>query len=188
LKNRIIDETIQLIQKKGISFTISDLCSRLSVSRRTIYEHFSSKDEIVEGVINRLIFQIQAKEKDIAGHPGLHPLEKIRQILTYIPEDFQLMNPQLITDIKKAHYNQWVLLDRFFKEEWSEILSLLEKGAADGEIKPVNPELFIHMYLSGMNKIFDSKFLLENQLTIQSVLNDMMDILLYGISLKGEEK
>ncbi|MGG3572573.1 TetR/AcrR family transcriptional regulator [Bacillus gobiensis] len=188
MKNRIVDETIHLIHKKGISFTISDLASRLSVSRRTIYEHFSSKDEIVEEVINRFINQIQAKEQEIACHTQLNPLEKIKLILTYVPEDFQLMDPQLISNIKKSHYNQWVKLDRFIKEEWSEVLFLLEKGIEEGKIKRVNPELFIQMYLSGINKIFDSKFILENQLSIQSALNEMIDILLNGISMKGEEK
>lgn len=186
--NRIVDVTIQLIQQKGISFTISDLAKRLAVSRRTIYEHFSSKDEIVDEVINRFINQIQAKEKEIAEQAQFNPLEKIKQILTYVPNDFQLMNPQLVSDLKKSHYHQWEKLDRFFKEEWSEVLSLLEKGIEEGKIKRVTPSLFIQMYLSGVNQIFDAKFLLENQVSIQSALNEIIDILLHGISLEGVKK
>ena len=47
MKQRIVTETIHQIQTKGFTFTISDLAKQLAVSKRTIYEHFSSKDEIV---------------------------------------------------------------------------------------------------------------------------------------------
>lgn len=36
---------------------------QLAVSKRTIYEHFSSKDEIVDEIIRNIIESIQEKEK-----------------------------------------------------------------------------------------------------------------------------
>lgn len=63
MKQRIVTETIHQIQTKGFTFTISDLAKQLAVSKRTIYEHFSSKDEIVDEVIRNVIESIQEKEK-----------------------------------------------------------------------------------------------------------------------------
>lgn len=63
MKQRIVTETSQQIQTKGFTFTISDLAKQLAVSKRTIYEHFSSKDEIVDEVIRHVIESIQEKEK-----------------------------------------------------------------------------------------------------------------------------
>ncbi|MDQ6596467.1 TetR/AcrR family transcriptional regulator [Bacillus salipaludis] len=181
MKERIINETIHQIHQKGFTFTISDLAKQLAVSKRTIYEHFSSKDELITEVINRLISQIKEKEKQIAENEELDLLEKIKQILICIPTEFELMDIRLLSDLKRYHYNQWVKLDQFLKEEWSRVLLIMEKGIEDGYIKPIYLPLFIELYLGAINQIYDPKFLLKHQFTIGEMLQSIIEILLYGI-------
>lgn len=182
MKQRLVDGTIELIQKKGFTFTISELAKQLAISKRTVYEHFSSKDELISEVINQFISQIKATEKEIAEHPTLDLLEKIKQILIFIPKDFELMNIRLLAELKKHHFHQWKILDKFFNEEWAIVLSLMERGIAEGSIKPIPLPLFIELYLGAINQIYDPKFLNKNQVSMAEMLQSTMDILLYGIS------
>ncbi|WP_044641182.1 TetR/AcrR family transcriptional regulator [Risungbinella massiliensis] len=184
MKERIIQETIHLIGQKGFTFTISDLAKQLAVSKRTIYEHVSSKDVLVEEVIQGLINQIQEKEKQIVDNEELDLEEKIKQLLICMPKEFELMDIRLLSDLKKYHYNQWVKLDQFFHEEWSMVIQLMEKGIENGILKEVNLPLFIQLYLGAMNQLYDPKFLSKHQLSMGEMLQSMVDILLYGISNK----
>ena len=184
MKERIINETLHQIHQKGFTFTISDLARELAISKRTVYEHFSSKDELITEVMNRLIFQIKEKEKQIAENEELDLLEKIKQILICIPKEFELMDIRLLSDLKRYHYNQWVKLDQFLKEEWSVVLQLMEKGIEDGIIKRIHLPLFIELYLGAINQIYDPKFLVKHQFTMGDMLQSVIEILLYGISNK----
>lgn len=184
MKERIISETIHQIQQKGFKFTISDLARQLATSKGTIYEHFSSKDELIAEIINRIIFQITEKEKQIIENEELDLLEKIKQILIYIPEEFELMDIRLLSDLKRYHYDQWIKLDQFLNEEWSMVLLLMEKGIEDGIIKRIHLPLFMELYLGAINQIYDPKFLVKHQFSMGEMLQSIMEILLHGISNK----
>ncbi|NPC91840.1 TetR/AcrR family transcriptional regulator [Bacillus sp. WMMC1349] len=184
MKERMIKETISMMQQKGFTFTMSDLAKQLAISKRTIYEHFSSKDELVDHVIDHFIFQIKEKEKAISANAQLSLIEKIEQILISLPTEFELMDVRLLTELKKFHYKQWAKLDLFLKEDWSIVEELFELGKADGIIKNIPLPLFIQIYTGSLNQIYDPSSSLKNQDTIGAILKSVVDILLHGIVIK----
>ncbi|OOZ85810.1 TetR/AcrR family transcriptional regulator [Bacillus cereus] len=182
MKQRIVAETSHQIQTKGFTFTISDLAKQLAVSKRTIYEHFSSKDELVDEVIRDVIESIQEKEKNIAEDDTLQTVEKIKLILICIPQQFQFMDARLLVELKKHHYNQWLKFDQFLREGWSTVINLLEEGMREGSIRKIQIPFFIELYLGALNRIYDPMFIEKSDYTLGSILESIMDILLYGIS------
>ncbi|RUT31728.1 TetR/AcrR family transcriptional regulator [Paenibacillus zeisoli] len=181
MKQRIIDETISLIQKKGFNFTISDLAKQLSISKRTIYDNFSSKDDIVEEVINRLIGKIRTREQQIAEDPELNEVQKIRYILICVPEEFAIMDSQRLVELKQYHFNPWTKLDTFLKDEWGVVQDLLTQGTEKGIIRNIHPLLFTELYLGAINQIYDASSPLKNLLTMGEILESVVNILLEGI-------
>lgn len=53
IKDRIMKAFIEEIREKGMKFSMDDLARRLGISKRTLYEHFSSKVEILETIMSR---------------------------------------------------------------------------------------------------------------------------------------
>ncbi|WP_375347331.1 TetR family transcriptional regulator (plasmid) [Priestia megaterium] len=184
MNERITKEAIYLIQRKGFAFTISDLAKNLGTSKRTIYQFFDSKDAIIESVIENLIIQIKKKEEEIAHNESIDLLEKITQVLVCVPEEFNVMDIRLLVDLKRLHYNQWVRLDEFLKQEWALVVKLMEEGMEKGVIRKVNLQLFIELYLGAINQIYHPSFPLKNKLTMSEILSSVIDILLNGISIK----
>ncbi|MBX9983742.1 TetR/AcrR family transcriptional regulator [Priestia aryabhattai] len=184
MKERITNETIFLIQQKGFSFTISDLAKNLGTSKRTIYQHFGSKDAIIDSIIENLILQIKNKEEEIFHDESLNLLEKITQVLICVPEEFNTMDIRLLVDLKRLHYNQWVKIDEFLKQEWGLVVKLMEEGIETGVLREVNLQLFIELYLGVINQIYQPSFSLKTKLTLSEILKSVIDILLNGISIK----
>ena len=184
MKERITNEAIFLIQQKGLSFTISDLAKSLGTSKRTIYQHFSSKDDIIDSIIENLILQIKNKEEEIFHDESLSLPEKITQVLICVPEEFSTMDIRLLADLKRLHYNQWVKIDDFLKQEWDLVVKLMEEGIETGVIREINLQLFVELYLGAINQIYQPNFSLNTKLTMSEILKSVMDILLNGISIK----
>lgn len=184
MKERITNEAIFLIQQKGLSFTISDLAKSLGTSKRTMYQHFSSKDDIIDSIIENLILQIKNKEEEIFHDESLSLLEKITQVLICVPEEFNTMEIRLLIDLKRLHYNQWVKIDEFLKQEWDLVVKLMEKGIETGVLREIDSQLFIELYLGAINQIYQPSFSLKSNLTMSEILKSVIDILLNGISIK----
>ena len=184
MKERITQEAIFLIQQKGVSFTISDLAKNLGTSKRTMYQHFSSKDDIIDSIIENLILQIKNKEEEIFHDESLSLPEKITQVLICVPEEFSTMDIRLLADLKRLHYNQWVKIDDFLKQEWDLVVKLMEEGIETGVLREIDSQLFIELYLGAINQIYQPSFSLKSNLTISEILKSVMDILLNGISIK----
>jgi len=184
MKERITNEAIFLIQQKGLSFTISDLAKSLGTSKRTMYQHFSSKDDIIDSIIENLILQIKNKEEEIFHDESLSLLEKITQLLICVPGEFNTMDIRLLADLKRLHYNQWVKIDDFLKQEWDLVVKLMEEGIETGVLREIDSQLFIELYLGAINQIYQSSFSLNTKLTMSEILKSVMDILLNGISIK----
>jgi AcrR family transcriptional regulator len=52
IRNRIIEGAAELFKNYGIkSVTMDSLANHLGISKRTIYEAFSDKDELLTGVL-----------------------------------------------------------------------------------------------------------------------------------------
>jgi AcrR family transcriptional regulator len=184
MKERITQEAIFLIQQKGVSFTISDLAKNLGTSKRTMYQHFSSKDDIIDSIIENLILQIKNKEEEIFHDESLSLPEKITQVLICVPEELSTMDIRLLADLKRLHYNQWVEIDDFLKQEWDLVVKLMEEGIETGVLREINSQLFIELYLGAINQIYQPSFSLKSNLTMSEILKSVIDILLNGISIR----
>ncbi|MBB6446824.1 TetR family transcriptional regulator [Bacillus benzoevorans] len=188
MRERILHEAILLIQQKGFTFTLLELSQRLGTSKRTIYEHFTSKDQMIGVIIEKVISEIKEKEKAISESSDIELLEKIKQILVFSPKNIEIMDIRLLSDLKKHHYQQWVELDYFIKKEWTVVLHLMEQGISQGIIRPINVQAFIELYLGALNQIYDPSAFSSNQQTIGERLQNVVDILLNGISHHKEKE
>ena len=51
VKEKILTAAAIMIEEQGISFRMDDLAKALTISKRTLYEQFRSKHEIVETIL-----------------------------------------------------------------------------------------------------------------------------------------
>ena len=143
---------------------------------------------MIEVIIDQVISEIKENEKVISESSDIELLEKVRQILCYTPRNIEIMDIRLLSNLKKHHYQQWEKLDYFIKKEWTVVLQLLEQGMSQGIIRPINVQALIELYLGAINQIYDHGAFPSNQQTIGERLQNVVDILLYGISNHKEKE
>jgi AcrR family transcriptional regulator len=132
----IIPKILDLYSRYGIkSVTMDDLARELGVSKKTLYEHFSDKEEVVRKVIEYMIAVQQKVYDTIINQPGSNAIDELLQISRFISEHLKTVNPSLSYDLKKYYPEVWNDLVQYkSKTVFEQIMANIRKG--------VNEELF----------------------------------------------
>ncbi|MBN2049210.1 MAG: TetR/AcrR family transcriptional regulator [Spirochaetales bacterium] len=84
IKERIIKGAEAIFAREGTSrVTMEDLAEYLKISKKTIYNHFSSKSALVYRVVSNLMKDIVQSLEEIAGDPALDFTSRLKAILEY---------------------------------------------------------------------------------------------------------
>ncbi|MBF8982456.1 TetR/AcrR family transcriptional regulator [Lutibacter sp. B2] len=180
MRQRIIEAAIHETAARGMKFTMNDLAKRLGVSKRTIYENFSSKESIVDAMIENFLNTMSEKEEKILSDSNLSEIDQLKAIGMIFADDFQLMYISKLFDMKTTHPNQWKKIE-YWLNGWRPESKLIQKGMEKNKLRTVNVIVLRKIIIESMLALFDSHFLMKNDITFKEAMESMMDILLYGV-------
>jgi TetR/AcrR family transcriptional regulator, cholesterol catabolism regulator len=102
-RQRIIEEAAVMFRTYGIrAVTMDMLATQMGISKRTIYEVFSDKDELLSGVLKWMTVR-QKEVIDKALNESGNVIEAIYNILDKMMEHFKNMSPAFQMDMKRHH-------------------------------------------------------------------------------------
>ena len=77
-KNEILDVAEQLFAEKGFdNASTNDIINRIGIARGTLYHHFSSKEEILDAIVERMTRQGIARAADIVTKKEVPIFERL---------------------------------------------------------------------------------------------------------------
>ena len=107
-RNEIINKSAMIFLRHGIkSVTMDDLARELGMSKKTIYNHFKDKDELVKSIVSTLI-----ERNRTACESGRIKAENAIEALMNISE----YSTRLFTEI---HTSVFFDLQKYYPEAWS---------------------------------------------------------------------
>ncbi|RFS23887.1 TetR/AcrR family transcriptional regulator [Chitinophaga silvatica] len=187
VQERIMDKAFGLFRQFGTrSITMDDIAEKMGISKKTLYAHFTDKDDMVTQTISRFI-SIITEECWADKEKSKDAIEELFLVMEMLDRRLLNINPVILLDLQKFHAKAWqVFLDYQNNLLATMIRENLERGISEGVYRPdldikvltqyrihacmitFQPEVFSGSY--DMNKV--QKVLLEN--------------FLYGVaSLKG---
>ena len=143
IKERIIEGAAELFKTYGIkSVTMDSLASNLGVSKRTIYEVFSDKDDLLTVVLTWMSEKGKDMVKKILDESE-NSIVAIFRMLEINRDYFSDMSPVFLADLKKYHHD--VFMKKSDKSEMPDFRNnkqLIEKGIKEKLFrKEINPDL-----------------------------------------------
>lgn len=102
-QNSILSKAAELFYKAGIkSVSINDICRELGMSKKTFYVYFSSKDELVQKMLERN--RQNMLQKTSAAMHNYDLIECFKHIVQHTKqEDDPRCIPQLVYDLQKYY-------------------------------------------------------------------------------------
>jgi AcrR family transcriptional regulator len=106
-KERIMVKAESLFMQYGIrSVSMDDIANNLGMSKKTLYQYYADKDELVDAVVDSHINGIQT-DCALCHHDAKDAVHEIFISMERIAEEFNNMNPMLLYDLEKFHFRSY---------------------------------------------------------------------------------
>jgi transcriptional regulator, TetR family len=150
MKYSITQKALTYFMQYGFkSFTMDDLANSLGISKKTLYEQFSSKNELVEATLDyALEMTCHQVDKFISGKGSV--IENVFRNQKEVQNLFNLSSSKPIWELKKYFPKTYDRMNiEFTKSDACFIDKLLEKGWEEGLFrKDINISFFKVFYSS----------------------------------------
>ncbi|HEY5690597.1 MAG TPA: TetR/AcrR family transcriptional regulator [Cyclobacteriaceae bacterium] len=189
-KIKILQGAAELFMRYGIrSVSMDNIANHLGVSKKTLYQYFKDKDEMVLSVTKAHIAKDQ-EELDQIGKTAKNSIEELVKLSRCLRENFRDMNPSLLFDLEKYHREAWnVWLDyknNFIKDQ---IQRSLIQGKEEGYFRAeVNTNVMAIMRIETIQLAFDPSLFPKDQYELTDVQMQIFEHFIYGIfTYKGRK-
>jgi AcrR family transcriptional regulator len=188
LKDRIKQKADELYRRYGVkSVTMDEIASQMGVSKKTIYQCFSDKNELVDQVImDMLSFNRNCCEDfQSRSHNAIHEVFLAMEMMQVI---FNNMHPSLLYDIQRNHPLTYEKFKKFKYEFLFRVVKEnIERGIKEEFYRSdVNPELAAKVRLETMMLPFNEDLFPRPKFPAVMLHQQLIEYFLFGIaSLKG---
>ena len=182
-KEKILKGAEALFMRYGVrSISMDDIARHLSVSKKTLYQHYSDKDELVL-MVSRGHLESNKQEFDEICNATKNPIEELAKISVCLKANMESMNPTLLFDLQKFHptaWNEWIeYKGKYLRES---IVRNLSEGIEQGYFRPeANPEILAAMRIEMVQVGFNNDVFPPNLFKLSEVQEQLFDHFVYGL-------
>jgi len=189
-KEKIIQKSADLHYKYGIkNVTMDQLAKELGISKKTIYQFFDNKTDLVKQTADYIFDQIQS-EIDKICLMKLNPYEELINVKTIVKNMMRKSELSPHYQLKK-YYPEIAtgLEERKFKSIMECLDHNLTKGIKSGYYKEdLDKEFVKRMYYSNTVNLINPEFFPIEQFDRQKTMDMFLNMFLTGISTKKGRK
>ena len=184
VKDYIISGADKLFCQYGFkSVTMDDIAKNLGVSKKTIYQNFKDKNELINILIrDRIVNQdLQMHKCFVESENAVQELFMSMQDMDYF---LATMNPMLFYDLQKYHPEAWLKFKAFKEEEIGKtIFNNLERGKREGFYREeINTEIITRARLDQVDLVFTQTGQYDtNKYSLSSIMVEITRHFLFGI-------
>jgi AcrR family transcriptional regulator len=190
LRERILTEADDLFCKFGVKrITMDDVAKQLGMSKKTIYQHFKDKNELVYVLIQNML-QAQMKVMDEQAASAENAVQEVFLVVTHLQDMLSKMNPMIFYDLQKYHPEVWTLFKNFRYSYMKDcLLKNLSWGVKEGLFREkMNFEIMSTMRIEQCDMVFNQIVFPPGKYMISDVLTEITEHYLYGLcTLKGHK-
>lgn len=171
MKNKIINEVFNLSLIHGLKkLTVAEIATSLKISKKTIYEYFESKDEIIENVIDSYVTRNYTQLNQQLQNCTT-PVEELKTCCyLFLPSPYEFYR-KTKEEIRLFYPEKYTLIQNLIDYKTNKIIEIYKEGVSQNLFNEnINPLLIALMAKS----FLDKKDIEEN------LFESFYEILLYG--------
>ena len=181
IRAKIIAEALREINRQGADFHMDDLARNLRISKRTLYEHFSSKQEIVEQSIIDFTDKIHAYHQRIVDDKTMTSEAKLIAYFDVPDENWQVLSVRKTSELLAKMPDVWERLQSRYEQDWDLLKQILNEAQQTGEFRPFDKYLLLRLLHSAADDIIDYFDDVNHDSTFSDYMKRCINVLLYGI-------
>ena len=186
----ILNQVFPLYQRYGIkSVTMDDVAKHLGISKKTLYEFFIDKEDLIKQVLMQ-DYDLKLQSFLKIEQKNLNSIEELFEVYKMITEIFKDYNPSVEYDVKKYYPSLFIQLREVKRTRMFELSKKnMEKGKRDGFFRSeLNVSLIARLHVFRVENLLGSGLFSVEELTAFRTFHELFVYHLYGIlSQRGRE-
>jgi len=188
-RNRILLAAKDLFTTYGFKgITMDEIAKHLAISKKTIYQYFQDKDDIVRECISNHM-GCEKVLYDELNSSANNPVEEFLIEMQHLKLTLFRMHPSVIFELKKYHPKAWEIFESH-KQNWLivRIKDNLTRGIALGYYRSdIEPEILAKLRVEQVSIGFDST-IFSQAFDMKTIQMQFIEHFLHGIlTEKGRE-
>lgn len=189
-KEKILDSSLDKFLREGFYKTSMDtIAGELHMSKKTIYKHFSTKEKLVEAIVDKFTLTVGDKIEAVINSKE-DSLSKAVHLFEIMGSVAMKLSDKWVGDIQIHMPKLWEKIDEFrTKRAYAVLGSIIKQGQEEGMIIDKPSELIIHLFVNAIRSIVNPNFLFYQKFNYKEAFNHTFEILFNGIlTPKGKKQ
>lgn len=190
VKKRIMETALRMFRMYGIkSVTMFDISRESGVSKKTVYEHFKDKEELVQDAM-RFILDEHIQHRQGFHRHSANAIEELVKELEYMEMLGKTVNPVMLYEMQKYHPEIWKSIEDFKKDcVLYAISENLQRGIREGLYRnDLNKDIVARMRQLQLETVFEPAQYPVAQYNMHEVMAQLTAHFVLGITtLKGRK-
>ncbi len=171
------------------SVTVDDIARKCGISKKTLYERFKNKDELVTECVK---YYNEAHWIDLEKNTAQskNAVEELVGVFVHLGNMFKNMNPICLIDLQRYYKDAFQYMENFKQTKLIAcIKDNLLRGIGEGLFRDeIDIETVAHFRLESVFMIMHTNILKKSSLGLVHVNKEIFELYMYGIaSLKGHK-
>jgi TetR/AcrR family transcriptional regulator, cholesterol catabolism regulator len=184
-KERIVQGSLKQFMQYGFrNVSMDDIARNLGMSKKTLYQYFEDKDELVQAALE---YDIEIDQRDclICSTTSANAIAEVYNIINVVAQQLGDMNPMVLLEMQKFHP---AAFNRFQQHKDGFILKMiienLHRGIAEELYREdINVEVLAKFRLESMMLLFNPEiFPLSKTYPLHQLMLIIGEHFLYGIA------
>ncbi|SKC56830.1 TetR/AcrR family transcriptional regulator [Ohtaekwangia koreensis] len=182
-REKILKGADGLFTKYGVrSISMDDIARHLSVSKKTLYQHFADKEDIVT-LVCQAHLQESRNEFESIHASAENAIDELAKLSLCVRKNVEDVNPSLLFDLQKYYPKAWAVWLEFKRMcIYDSVKRNLEQGIAEGFYRTeINAEILSIVRMALIEIAFDDKTFSQDKFKMAEVQMQIFDQFVYGI-------
>lgn len=180
----ITDRSRQIFMKYGIrSVSMDDISRELSISKKTLYQHFENKTALVKRVLECNYSEFEEKVSAVYK-PGQNAIDDLLSISLIIDEHMKDVNLVVTFDLQKYYpglFKEFLDKKRAFASDY--LIGNMQKGIRENIYRSdLNIELISKLYVQKIEDLHDPNFFDKEKISFAEIFRVMFENHIRGIA------
>ncbi|MFM8833946.1 MAG: TetR/AcrR family transcriptional regulator, partial [Cytophagales bacterium] len=189
-REKILKGAEVLFTRYGVrSISMDDIARHLSVSKKTLYQHFADKDELVT-MVSKSHMHADRMEYEQITKNAENAIDELHKIAICLKRDMEEMNPTLLHDIQKFHPKAWAIWESYKSEYiYNSVVRNIKQGIEDGHFRAdINPHILAAKRLGVIEMCFDERVFPSSKFNLAEVQTQVFEHFVYGLTTEKGKK
>ena len=110
-KDKYIRQIFNLYIEKGLYLNMENIADELHITKKTLYNNFESKEEMISTVVEHFFFGLETKIIDSINNSS-NAIESLIRLAEILHSEIDMLGPRLLEDASNEHLDMFMHTSR----------------------------------------------------------------------------